>query len=872
MNEAEKYELEVTIEELESYRGRHTELITVLVPAGATLTQTTKQLEDEKGTATNIKSTGTRKNVINALERAIRKLKEIGRTPENGLAVYSGNVTLPDGRESLEVWAIEPPKKLKIKIYRCDQTFVTEPLKEMLETDEVYGLLIIERNEASIGMLDGKSIRKLQHMTSGIPGKTKCGGQCLSPDSLVQLSSGSIIKIQNCKNHDVVNSLSLNNFSFNSSKITDKWAVKKDEVYKIITKNPRIEIESSKDHLFYVSTDDGIVEKPAQEIKITDKLIMPEKIETKPIKINLDINKYYNSFTINSEGMRLIKKQRLVKKLYQKQLAKKLKITQAAISTIELGKRNLNLNILKRICRLLDINFNLFLKQHCKPYVANEILLPNSVDKNLSQFLGYFAGDGSIDRGRVTFFEQDEQVALSYKKKFDKYYNYKSSFKYREDKHYYQLRFSNSALVRLIKKEFPELKNARDSTVPEKILKSDNRIVSSFVKGFFDAEGYIHTKRGIGLGINNKILAQQIQLILLRFGIIASLREYDNRRNPYSDNPRFTVDITEKKSIELFEKNIGFSSSAKSEKLKKLINKKTAKSNVRQFIISGSRIKNIVEDYGYNTREVFPKVSGFFQNKRMMSKETFRESILKNIEDKKLFKKLNEFCEYPVLPVQINSIEKSKKKVNMVDISVADNNFIANGLIVHNSAQRFARIRESAAKEFFKRVAEAMKEHFWDNKKLKGILVGGPIPTKDEFLEQGQLVTQLKNKVIAVRDIGGTGMHGLQELVERCSDTLAEQEITKQRVILDLFFEKLAKEPNKVSYGEAEVEDRLNRGAVGKLIISKSLPREKVRMLEKLAKASSAEIYIVTNETAEGVQFDNLGGVAGLLRFEIHEY
>ncbi len=177
MNEAEKYELESTVEELESYRGRHTELITVLVPAGATLTQTTKQLEDEKGTATNIKSTSTRKNVIASLDRAVRKMKEIGRTPPNGLAVYAGNVTLADGRESLEVWAIEPPKKLKIKIYRCDQTFVVEPLKEMLETDECYGLVIIERNEASIGMLDGKHIKLLQHMTSGIPGKTKCGGQ-----------------------------------------------------------------------------------------------------------------------------------------------------------------------------------------------------------------------------------------------------------------------------------------------------------------------------------------------------------------------------------------------------------------------------------------------------------------------------------------------------------------------------------------------------------------------------------------------------------------------------------------------------------------------------------------------------------------------
>lgn len=871
MTEAQKYDLEVLLEELEGYRGRHTELITVLIPVGATLTQTTKQLEDEKGTATNIKSSGTRKNVINALERAIRKLKEIGRTPENGLAVFSGNVTLADGRESLEVWAIEPPKKLNIKIYRCDQTFVLDPLKEMLDTDECYGLLIIERNEATIGILDGKHIKQLQHMTSGIPGKTKCGGQCLNPDSLVQLSSGSIIRIRDCKKNNTVKGLSLNNLSFRDSKITDKWDAGKKEVYRIITKNPRLEIESSKDHLFYVSTNKGIMEKPAQKIKTTDKLLIPEIIPTSPIKINLDTNKYYNSFTINQEGIKLVKKNRLNKKLHQKQLAKKLDITQTAISLIELGKRNVNTNILKKLCGLLDINFNTFLKTHCKPYSNKEILLPQAIDKNLAQFIGYFAGDGSMDRGRVTFFEQDKQVALIYKKKFDKYFNYNSTYKYREDKNYHQLRFASTPLANLIKKEFPELKKAIDSTVPDKILKSNNNIIASFIKGFFDAEGYINLSRGIGLGINNKIFAQQLQLMFLRFGIISSLHEYDNRRNPYSDNPRFTIDITEKKSMELYKKNIGFSSITKTEKLNNVIEKKSDKSNVRQLIISGSRVKNIVENHGYNTRKLFPKASGFFQGKRMMSKEIFKKSILNNIKDKKLLKELEEFYKCSVLPVQINKIEKTKKKIDMIDISVQDKNFISNGLIVHNSAQRFARIRESAAKEFFKRIAENMKEHFWDNKKMKGILIGGPIPTKDEFLAQAQLVTQLKDKVMAVKDIGGTGMHGLQELVERCEDVLAEQESTKQRVILDLFFEKLAKEPNKVSYGEAEVEDRLNRGAVDKLIISKTLSREKVKMLENLAKASSAEIHIVTNETAEGVQFDNLGGVGGILRFEIHD-
>jgi peptide chain release factor subunit 1 len=185
------------------------------------------------------------------------------------------------------------------------------------------------------------------------------------------------------------------------------------------------------------------------------------------------------------------------------------------------------------------------------------------------------------------------------------------------------------------------------------------------------------------------------------------------------------------------------------------------------------------------------------------------------------------------------------------------------------SSQRFHRITEGLAKEFFKRVAEEMKKNFFDNEKLKGILVGGPIPTKSEFLEQGQLVTKLKDKVIAVRDIGGTEMHGLEELVKACADVLAEQEITKQKEILEEFFTALAKEPDKVAYGGAEVEQRLNEGSVGKLIISKSLERAKIKELKDLASATSAEVHFVTKETPEGVQFDNLGGVGGILRFAI---
>ena len=177
MEEDKRYELEEFVSELEKYKGRHTELVTVYVPAGYSLINIAKQLEQEKSTAVNIKSKVNRKNVLDALERMIRHIKLIKKTPENGLALFAGNVSENEGQPQIEVWSIEPPMPLKARLYRCDHEFVLEPLKEMLEVSEVYGLVVVEINEATIGILEGKQIRTLQHMTSGVPGKTEKGGQ-----------------------------------------------------------------------------------------------------------------------------------------------------------------------------------------------------------------------------------------------------------------------------------------------------------------------------------------------------------------------------------------------------------------------------------------------------------------------------------------------------------------------------------------------------------------------------------------------------------------------------------------------------------------------------------------------------------------------
>jgi len=101
-----------------------------------------------------------------------------------------------EGQTDLQIWAIEPPLPLKIRLYRCDKEFVLDPLKTMMEVDEVFALLVMDRKEVTIGLLEGKRIEVIQKMTSGIPGKVRAGGQCLSPDTLIMKLDGEILEIK----------------------------------------------------------------------------------------------------------------------------------------------------------------------------------------------------------------------------------------------------------------------------------------------------------------------------------------------------------------------------------------------------------------------------------------------------------------------------------------------------------------------------------------------------------------------------------------------------------------------------------------------------------------------------------------------------
>jgi len=150
------------------------------VPPGKQISDAINMLRDEYGTASNIKSTTTRKNVQEAIVKVQQRLKLFKDPGEKGIVVFIGAIPQEGGgpgSERMESYVIVPPEPIKIYLYRCDSRFHTEHLQEMLREKETYGILLIDASGATIATLQGKKLEIVRQMHSGVSGKTRAGGQ-----------------------------------------------------------------------------------------------------------------------------------------------------------------------------------------------------------------------------------------------------------------------------------------------------------------------------------------------------------------------------------------------------------------------------------------------------------------------------------------------------------------------------------------------------------------------------------------------------------------------------------------------------------------------------------------------------------------------
>ena len=172
-----RYDFKKDMHEITNYKGRGTELISVYVPGSKQISEVMAYLRNEQSQASNIKSKTTMKNVTSAIDSIAARLKTYKAPPENGVVIFCGEVPRAGDQTKMVQYVINPPEPITAFLYRCDSQFFTEPLQSMLLDKKCYGLITIDRSEATLGLLSGSRIQVLKHFDSLVPSKHHQGGQ-----------------------------------------------------------------------------------------------------------------------------------------------------------------------------------------------------------------------------------------------------------------------------------------------------------------------------------------------------------------------------------------------------------------------------------------------------------------------------------------------------------------------------------------------------------------------------------------------------------------------------------------------------------------------------------------------------------------------
>jgi len=173
----EQWKIKKLIKSLEAARGNGTSMISLIIPPKDQISRIGKMLADEFGTASNIKSRVNRLSVLSAITSTQQRLKLYNKVPTNGLVIYCGTIITDDGKEKKVNIDFEPFKPINTSLYLCDNKFHTEPLNELLESDDKFGFIIMDGSGALFGTLSGNTREVLHKFAVDLPKKHGRGGQ-----------------------------------------------------------------------------------------------------------------------------------------------------------------------------------------------------------------------------------------------------------------------------------------------------------------------------------------------------------------------------------------------------------------------------------------------------------------------------------------------------------------------------------------------------------------------------------------------------------------------------------------------------------------------------------------------------------------------
>ena len=820
-------------------------------------------------------------------------------------------------------------------VHNCDDHYHLEWLKDMLKEEKVYGIISIDSTEAGLGILSGDRLEVVDVITSGVSGKTRKGGQCVSSDTIVQLEDGRLVPVSRLSPGSRIASYNFSNHTQGIYECADTFTLIPKEYCQVETVNPKLTVNVTGEHRFFTLTDGGVSTIEASGLGRGDRILVSRSLPEPANPVLWTRFPANYTYTVSLEGRESLKAMRLQRGISQPRLGAMLGVHQSEISQFERGERSLAWTKLRKIVSFLYGNVDEFLAKH----VETKRALPELFTNDLLQLLGYITGDGNHSKNRITMYEQRIEVARRYSRLASKALGLRNvpiltidKTRQRNSfaKHpYLEIRIYSKEFAEALGRCYPAVISTESREIPEQMHRLDNKHLAFFLRGLFDAEGHARSKR-IGIAMKSETLIKQLQLLLMRFGIVSS---YSHSVNRYGSTMH-ALDISDFGSLEVFYESIGFSAKDKERKLERRVAKGRARSSFLNVPVIGSWVDSRAKELGIKRRQ-FPGITNFFHDERGISRSVF-SGVVRTFEDELArARSSNDSSERLELLQdtisQLRMIEQSElilakvKRVRwkrnlrddkFIDIELpVTRSFIGNGFVLHNSARRYERAREMELTYYFNRVGEHAARVFVNDTKVTGLIVGGPGPTKEDFLKGGYLHYQLQKNVLAVIDSSYAGREGVRELVEKAADTLQDVRLIEEKKLVQRFLTEVNKPGGLAIYGLPRVLDALQKAIADTVLISDDIETTKITMkckncgttkervvqnqskmqatqemistpcekcrstdyeihekdivdvLEETAFQVGAKVEVISSGTEEGNMFRSFGGVAAFLRY-----
>ena len=162
--------IKTKIAELEQIKGSATELLSVYMTKKESKQDILLYLKKELTESRNIKAKVNRKRVLSNLEQLMNYIKKTDlESTQNFFFCCSsrdilGHLPLPE----TESFSFN---------YTCSSSFELNQLKKISLNSKKNFLLLVEKNEATFGQVEGTAIKLIKTFSSYIPGKHRAGGQ-----------------------------------------------------------------------------------------------------------------------------------------------------------------------------------------------------------------------------------------------------------------------------------------------------------------------------------------------------------------------------------------------------------------------------------------------------------------------------------------------------------------------------------------------------------------------------------------------------------------------------------------------------------------------------------------------------------------------